>query len=125
MERQMSKLGAIRTDGFALAPVADTTTPTVKLSGNADTEAAGPLDRFLKQLHGNLVDDQSSQVHVDLVDLYFMNSSCIRALASWIHTVKTSANPYRIYLQMNPRQAWQQRSLDPIRRLAPTVVVLQ
>ena len=121
---QMLRLSAIRADGFALAPVADTDTPTVKLSGNADSEVAESLDRFLQDLHRNLLEDHSSAVEVDLVELYFMNSACIRALASWVHAVKLADTPYRVYLQINPRQSWQQRSLEPIKRLAPGVVVL-
>jgi hypothetical protein len=121
----MLRLSAIQADGFALVPVSDTDIPTVKFSGNADSEAAEPLDRFLQELHRNLLDDQSTEVEVDLVDLYFMTSSCIRALASWVHAVKLADTPYRVYLQMNPRQSWQQRSLEPIKRLAPAVVVLR
>lgn len=121
----MLRMSAVRAEGFALVPVTDTDTPTVKFSGNADSEAAESLDRFLQELHRNLLDDQSTEVQVDLVELYFMTSSCIRALASWVHAVKVADTPYRIYLQMNPRQSWQQRSLEPIKRLAPGVVVLR
>jgi hypothetical protein len=121
----MLRLSAVRAEGFALVPVTDTDTPTVKFSGNADSEAAESLDRFLQELHRNLLDDQSTEVEVDLVELYFMTSSCIRALASWVHAVKVADTPYRIYLQTNPRQSWQQRSLEPIKRLAPAVVVLR
>lgn len=121
----MLRLSAIRADGFALVPVDGTDTPTVKLSGNADSDAAEPLDHFLQKLHQNLLDDKCTEVAVDLVELYFMTSSCIRALASWAHTVKLADTPYRIYLQLNPRQSWQKRSLEPIKRLAPSVVVLR
>lgn len=121
----MLTVSAIRGEGFALLPVSDAAAPTVKLSGNADAAAVAPLERFLKQLHNALVDARSAEVHVDLVELYFMNSSCVRAFASWICTVRATANPYRVRLQMNGRQAWQHRSLEPIRRLAPTVVVME
>lgn len=121
----MLTVSAIRGEGFALLPIPDAPTPTVKLSGNADAAAVAPLERFLKQLHNTLLDAQSTEVHVDLVELYFMNSSCVRAFASWIYTVRNAANPYQVHVQMNSRQAWQQRSLEPIRRLAPAVVVLR
>jgi hypothetical protein len=120
----MLSLAAVRMDGFALVPLPDTTPPTVKFSGNGDTAAVAPLDRFLNELHANLTGTNCSQVHIDMVDLYFMNSSCVRTLASWIHKVKTKGAPYRVHLKMNSRQSWQRRSLEPIKRLAPTVVVL-
>jgi len=43
---------------------------------------------------------------------------------SWIYKVNTTGRPYQICLQMNPRQPWQRRSLEPLKRLAPAVVSL-
>jgi hypothetical protein len=120
----MLNLSAIREKGFALVPMPEAPVPTVKFSGNGDGEAIAPLDRFLKVLHKNLVDDSSTEVYVDLCDLYFMNSSCLKAFVSWIYKVNTTGRPYQIHLQMNPRQPWQRRSLEPLKRLAPAVVVL-
>lgn len=123
-QRQMLTLSAIRANGFALVPVLDATVPTVKFSGNGDAEAISALDRFLKLLHKNLLDDESKSVRVDLAELYFMNSSCLKAFVSWIYKVNTTGRPYQIHLQMNPRQPWQRRSLEPLKRLAPAVVCL-
>jgi hypothetical protein len=120
----MLTLSAIRANGFALTPLLESAVPAVKFSGNGDAEAVAPLDRFLKLLHKNLIDDESTQVQVDLADLYFMNSSCLKAFVSWIYKVNTTGRPYQIHLQMNPRQPWQRRSLEPLKRLAPAVVFL-
>ena len=120
----MLNLPAIRANSFSLVPSADGPTPTVKFSGNGDTEAISPLDRFLKLLHKNLLDEKCASVSVDLGDLYFMNSSCLKAFVSWIYKVNTTGRPYQIRLQMNPRQPWQRRSLEPLKRLAPAIVFL-
>jgi hypothetical protein len=120
----MLTLSAIRANGFALTPLPESSVPAVKFSGNGDAEAVAPLDRFLKLLHKNLIDDKSTQVQVDLADLYFMNSSCLKAFVSWIYKVNTTGRPYQIHLQMNPRQPWQRRSLEPLKRLASAVVFL-
>lgn len=120
----MLNLPAIRANGFALVPLADGPTPSVKFSGNGDAEAISPLDRFLKLLHKNLIDGSCSSVVVDLTDLYFMNSSCLKAFVSWVYKVKTTGEPYHIRLQVNPRQPWQRRSLEPLKRLAPSIVFL-
>jgi hypothetical protein len=119
----MLNLPAIRANGFTLVPL-DGPAPVVKFSGNGDAEAVSPLDRFLKLLHKNLTDDKCTSVAVDLGDLYFMNSSCLKAFVSWIYKVNTTGRPYQIRLQMNPRQPWQRRSLEPLKRLAPAVVFL-
>jgi hypothetical protein len=121
----MSNVPAIRAKGFALVPLTDGPIPTVKFSGNGDTEAVSPLERFLKLLHKTLIDDQCSAVCVDLGELYFMNSSCLKAFVSWIYKVNTTVRPYQIRLQMNSRQPWQRRSLEPLKRLAPAVVQLE
>ena len=119
----MLNVNAIHGNGFALLPLPGPV-PTVKFSGNGDAEAVTPLDRFLKLLHKTLLDDQSVTVQVDLCDLYFMNSSCLKAFVSWIYKVNASGRPYEIHLQLNPRQPWQRRSLEPLKRLAPMVVFL-
>lgn len=121
----MLTLNAIRANGFALVPLPEHPVPTVKFSGNGDAEAVAPLDRFLKLLHKNLIDDECTEVHVDLAELYFMNSSCLKAFVSWIYKVNTTGRQYQIHLQMNPRQPWQKRSLEPLKRLAPAVVFLE
>lgn len=116
---------AIRAKTFAFVPVPEGTIPTVKLTGTGDGEAMAPLDRFLKLVHKDLVDDRRGAVAVDLTGLYFINSSCLKAFVSWIHKVKTAERGYQIRLQMNPRLSWQRRSLEPLKRLAPKVVVLE
>jgi hypothetical protein len=120
----MLNLPAIRANGFAIIPLDSGPVPAVKFSGNGDTEAVAPLDRFLKLLHKTLIDEQRTSIAVDLGDLYFMNSSCLKAFVSWIYKVNTTGRPYQIRLQVNPRQSWQRRSLEPLKRLAPAVVFL-
>src|SRR3954454_5290472 len=110
----MLNVAAGREKGFSLVPVVDLPLPTVKFNGNGDSEAVAPLDRFLKLLHKNLVDENANAVVVDLGELYFMNSSCLKALVSWIYKVNTTGRPYQIRIQMNRRQAWQRRSLEPL-----------
>ncbi len=120
----MLNLPEIRANGFALIPLAEGPMPAVKFSGNGDSEAISPLDRFLKLLHKNLVEEKTTSVEVHLGELYFMNSSCLKAFVSWVYKVNTMERPYQIRLQMNPRQTWQRRSLEPLKRLAPAVVFL-
>jgi len=65
------------------------------------------------------------EIVVDVSELYFMNSSCLKAFASWIHQVDSSQCPHRIKLLSNARQHWQRRSLDTPRRLAPAVIDIE
>ena len=120
----MLRLLGIRTEGFALVLADSGAVPVVRLSGNGDGEVVAPLDRTLKQLHEELTDASARSVVVDLGELYFMNSSCLKAFVSWIYKVRTSGKPYQIRIQYNPNQRWQQRGLEPLVRLAPAVVFL-
>jgi hypothetical protein len=120
----MLRLLGIRTEGFALVLADAGAVPVVRLSGNGDGEVVAPLDRTLKQLHDELVDASVRSVIVDLGELYFMNSSCLKAFVSWIYKVRTSGKPYQIRIQYNQNQRWQQRGLEPLQRLAPAVVFL-
>lgn len=109
--------------GFALLPVPGAP-PKVRFTGNGDSDAIAPLARFLRQLHTELVSHHLTQVNVDLGDLYFMNSSCLKHFVSWIHKVDTEGKPYEITLLTNPRLQWQQRSLGSLQQLAPTIVFI-
>jgi len=117
-------LPRIEQQGFQLAPV-DSESPKVRFSGNGDADAVPFLDEFLKKLHEELLMKNAIDVRVDLGELYFMNSSCLKGFVSWIHKVNTNGRPYAIRLLMNSRQQWQMRSLATLKRLAPAVVSIE
>lgn len=114
-------LPRIEEKGFALQAF-DQDPPLVRFTGNGDSEAIAPLERFLRQLHTELLDKRCISVSVDLHELYFMNSSCLKNFVAWIYKVDTEGKPYEIQFLTNPRLHWQQRSLATLRRLAPTIV---
>jgi hypothetical protein len=110
--------------GFSIEPV-PSVEPRIRFSGNGDTEAIQPLDRFLKLVHQEMTEHGHGVISVDFADLYFMNSSCLKEFVSWIYGVNTGEPTYRIRLLMNPRLHWQTRSLATLQRLAPQVVEIQ
>jgi hypothetical protein len=119
------KFSPLREKSFSLIPVADAATPTVKVAGNGDSEIVSPLGRILRLVHATLIENACTAVSVDLSELYFLNSSCLKAFVTWIHQAKTAERTYEIRLRMNPGLPWQRRSLEPLRRLAPGVVFLE
>lgn len=114
-------LPGIEETGFALK-VVNADPPLIRFTGNGDSEAIAPLDRFLRQLHMALLNKHCTAVSIDLNELYFMNSSCLKNFVAWIYRVDTEGKPYEIQFLTNPRLHWQQRSLATLRRLAPTIV---
>ena len=118
----MPLIPAIELNGFSIATDDTSGGVVVKLSGNGDSAAVQPLEGYLERLHSKLAAQEAAAVSVDLTQLYFMNSSCIKSLASWIHDVKTSPRPYSITMRLNTGLSWQKRTLKALARLAPSVV---
>jgi hypothetical protein len=118
-------LPAIVREGFAIA--ANKGDPIcLTISGNADMEMVPLLGPFLQQFHEKIGELGVRLVLVDLRNLYFMNSSCIKALLTWIASVKklTLGDLYRVQFLTNPKQHWQKRSLRAIQDFAPSIVVV-
>jgi hypothetical protein len=107
--------------GFIIEPI-EATEPRFRFRGNGDTAAIAPLDRFLKLVHQEMLARSYTTISVDLGELYFMNSSCLKGFVSWIYGVNTGGQPYRIRLMSNARLHWQARSMATLQRLAPSVV---
>lgn len=114
---------AIVRDGFALT-VEHRGGVRLKLSGNADLEMLPVLGPFLLQLHDQVIHEGERQVTVDLRELYFMNSSCFKALIMWIASVSKldSRAMYTVQFVSNPKLHWQRRNLDAMQAFAPSLV---
>lgn len=124
MQQTTLNLPTIAEQGLTLAPV-DAPEARVRFSGAGDTEGVALFERFLGLLHADLVASGTAQIAVDLEQLTFINSSCLKALVSWIYKVDTSGRPYKIVLLRNPRMHWQKSSLSTLQRLAPQVVSIK
>jgi hypothetical protein len=96
----------------------------VRLSGNADMDVVRGLAGYLKTLHLEVVRLRGRRVVVDVRDLYFMNSSCLKTLVTWITTVQEMEKTarYRIDFIRNDNLHWQRRSLDALRNLGTETV---
>lgn len=103
----------------------DAVGPHVQFSGNGDADAVQHLSHFLEGLHLEMTMTGKARVGVDLLDLYFMNSSCLKGFVSWVHKVNTEGQLYRIRFIANARLHWQKRSLATLKRLAPAVVSVE
>jgi len=91
----------------------------VRLSGNADMAADAGLDVYLKTLHAEMMRLGRKRVNVDLRELYFMNSTCLKHLVTWITSIQEAPKMarYTISIQSNSVLRWQRRSLDALKNL--------
>jgi hypothetical protein len=114
----------ISRDGFSL-DVADVNDELhVRVVGNADMEVLPAMTPFLRQLHDELGRAGIREIKVDLRELLFMNSSCLKSFVLWISSVSKLPpdSAYRIRFLSNSRLHWQRRSLEALRAFAPQVV---
>jgi hypothetical protein len=124
LQQTTLNLPTIAEQGLTLAPV-DADRPRVRFAGAGDTEGVALFERFLGLLHEEVLGRGLKQIAVDLEQLTFINSSCLKALVSWIYKVDTGGRPYTIRLLRNPRMHWQKSSLSTLQRLAPEVVIIE
>ena len=118
-------LGIIKKEGFSLEPEVFGHHLVVRFTGNGDMSVVHTLDGYLKLVHVEMQRLGLSETVVDVRELYFMNSSCIKAFVSWIYRVSTSDSPYRIRFLANTRQHWQANTLGALARMAPAVVSIE
>ena len=81
---------------------------------------------YLKQVASALVDSSIAAVSFDFRDLYFLNSSCLKAFVTWIcGMVADRVTPFQITFVTNPKFHWQRRSVEALQRLAPKNIQIQ
>jgi hypothetical protein len=119
-----SELPYVEEEGLTLGPV-----PGVpgryRFAGTGEAEGAAVLDRFLGQLHQQALSRELREVTLELMELEFINSSCLKAMVAWIYKVDTEGRPYKIRLLRDASLHWQRTSIATLQRLAPDVVVIE
>ena len=118
------ELPSIEEEGLRLTPVAGAG-DRVHFAGTGEAEGAAVLDRFLVLLHRVALSRELRRVTIELEELEFINSSCLKAMVAWIYKVDTEGRPYRIHLRRDASMHWQRTSLATLQRLAPDVVVIE
>ncbi|WP_437630246.1 hypothetical protein [Sorangium sp. So ce854] len=110
------------TDSFGIEPVLREDTLAVKLAGTGDMSAAGPLGTFLKDLGAEAARLRVGVVQFDVRNLYFLNSSCLKALISFICGLAGLGLRCKVQFVTDARLGWQRRSLTALERMSPDVV---
>ena len=99
----------------------------VSLTGTADLTVKTQLDRFLRNVHSEAQRCLAEEVTVDVRQLEFMNSSCLKCFVWWISTVheQPGEGKYRIVFVSSPSVYWQRRSLNALACLANDIITIQ
>ena len=99
----------------------------VNLTGTADLTVKSQLDHFLRDVHIEAQRCLAEEVTVDMRQLEFMNSSCLKCFVWWVSTVQEepSEGKYRIVFVSSPSVYWQRRSLNALACLANEIISIQ
>jgi hypothetical protein len=108
--------GAIWADG----------TIALTIRGTADYAALDGLEMLLSRAHAEAHRRSATAMTVDLRELEFMNSSCMRSVLSWISDIQDlpSEARYRVTFRSDPKRHWQKRSLHTIRSFAVDLITV-
>ena len=122
-----ASIPAIRETDFSASARVDGPKVETTLTGNADLNVKSQLDGFLLSLHQYALGDAVSEVVVDVRNLEFINSSCLKAFVTWISSVQAQPTDgqYRIVFLSSPRLHWQRRSLHALSCFANDLVSIQ
>jgi hypothetical protein len=110
----------VHEEAFSAYASDDPTGLLVTLSGSTELESKRHLSRFLREVHEEACARAVEEVRVDFRTASFLNSTCLKVLASWILEPFAESKPqYRIVFITNSAHGWQRRSLGALAFLAP------
>jgi hypothetical protein len=116
----------IRNNDFSATAAFDGKVVRAKLSGSAEMSITKELDSFVRGVHEAVL-RYKTQPLLDLSELEFMNSSCLKCFVSLIDTVQSAApgDRYIIRFLTNPKKHWQSRSLAALAAFGPELVKIE
>ena len=117
----------VKGDDFTAHANASERSILFRLTGTADLTVKSHLDSFLHAVHAEAQRRLAEVVTVDVRQLDFINSSCLKSFVSWICTVQgqPSEGKYRIVFLSNPSKPWQRRSLSSLACIASDLITVQ
>jgi hypothetical protein len=96
------------------------------LTGSAETPAYDALMSLVRRLQAQAHERRPSEVVVDLRELEFMNSTCIKTFVTWLSELR-EADPgarYPVRFLFDPNKPWQRRTVGALQSFAPSVVTI-
>lgn len=98
----------------------------LQLWGNADMRVKARIDTFLEEADSKAIAAGVKEVVVDFRELVFMNSSCLKALVTWLGKVQDRPvnERYAVRFVREPAAHWQKRSFNALVAFASEVLTI-
>jgi hypothetical protein len=97
----------------------------VVIAGNGDMEAAPILGRYVSAFHTQAQQHKAKVISFDLTRLYFLNSSCLKSLASLIALDLKLGPPQQYKMIFRLGLPWQHRTLAALQSLGRGFVIIE
>lgn len=97
----------------------------LRLIGSADNATANGLANLFGDLHDELIGKKAKQITVDMRDLDFMGTGCVRELVAWFKQLEGIVGRYTIKLRSNPAIGWQRNTLPALACFDTTLVTVE
>jgi hypothetical protein len=112
---------------LSIETVQDGDTIKITLAGSAETEAHDRLVATIDAIHHEATTSSASAVVVDLRELGFASSSCVKAFVTWLQRIRELDAPkrYKLRFLSNAHHSWQRRSLNALAGFAVGVVEIE
>jgi hypothetical protein len=113
-------------DVLAAKLVRESTQLVLTLNGAADLRVEKHFETVLNAVHEQTQRTPIRGVTVDLQQLNFINSACLKSLVVWISDVRGLGDEgYLITFLQNPSISWQQRSLSSLKAFGEESVAIK
>lgn len=115
----------VTADSYSLEATEVATQVGIRLKGTFDMTATPDLSLFLVSIESEVKRLQFRDVVIDVVEVYYLGSSCIKSFVALIEGMKKFDFHPRTRVLINPRLDWHERTFSILARLAPALVSLE
>jgi anti-anti-sigma regulatory factor len=112
-------------EGHSIVPKLEDRRLVLKLSGTFDMTSATALQLYLDQVALEARRLQLLELVIDVVDVYYLGSSCIKSFVTLTVGLQTGTAGLLLRVVTNPRLDWQERAFAILARIAPQRVVVE
>jgi anti-anti-sigma regulatory factor len=112
-------------EGYSIVPKFTDHRLTLKLAGTFDMTSSNALQVYLDQVGHEARSMQLVEIVVDVVDVYYLGSSCIKSFVTLTVALQNGAAGLLMRVLTNPRLDWQERAFAILSRIAPQRVVVE
>lgn len=112
-------------EGHSIVPRFEQRRLILKLAGTFDMTSAHTLQVYLDQVATEAREQQLLELVIDVVDVYYLGSSCIKSFVTLTVGLKSGTAGLLLRIVTNPRLDWQERAFSVLARISPQRVVVE